>query len=311
MLESAPAPGQAGRVLPCAAPCTRTRIGRCLETAYRASEPDPQNVVPKRHDGARRGFKPGLPPPQVQRPAVRLATKKDRPADGAARHGLTRRRRCSPGVHPNHRAYPRGERALLSIRPSFAATGRGWRHPMSTCRRTAPGRRARWPEIQGHAASATAGRPAMAPSRSGAQGAHPASPEPHGVLPRAGGISSQRGRKIAERGCRKATRGAGNRPGGPWSLLGPSIGCGVGTRAPVAPLLTRCQRGWWRWRGVEPRDSQRTQPCDEQIRVTATGQRSYPDARAECGGRAGTPPGAPWQHGLPVSLCALARAQQH
>ena len=31
---------------------------------------------------------------------------------------------------------------------SFAATGRGWRHPTLTCRRPAPGRRARWLEIQ-------------------------------------------------------------------------------------------------------------------------------------------------------------------
>ena len=32
---------------------------------------------------------------------------------------------------------------------SFAATGRGWRHPSPTCRRPAPGRRARWLKIQG------------------------------------------------------------------------------------------------------------------------------------------------------------------
>jgi hypothetical protein len=31
---------------------------------------------------------------------------------------------------------------------SFAATGRGWRHPSFTCRRPTPGRGARWPEIQ-------------------------------------------------------------------------------------------------------------------------------------------------------------------
>jgi cyclopropane-fatty-acyl-phospholipid synthase len=37
-----------------------------------------------------------------------------------------------------------------TIGASFAATGRGWRHPTFTCRRPAPGRRAGWPEIQGH-----------------------------------------------------------------------------------------------------------------------------------------------------------------
>ena len=143
-----------------------------------------------------------------------------------------------------------------TIRPSFAATGRGWRHPMSTCRRTAPGRRARWPEIQGHAASATAGRPAMAPSRSGAQGARPCQPR----TPR--GSSQGRGDKLAAGPKNRRARvpkgnplGRETAPEGPGTLLGPSIGCGVGTRAPVAPSPTRCQRGWWCWRDAERRDS--------------------------------------------------------
>ena len=47
-------------------------------------------------------------------------------------------------------------------------------------------------------------------------------------------------RKIAERGCRKATPfGAGNRP---------THGCGVGTRAPVAPSRQIARRGYRRWR---------------------------------------------------------------
>jgi hypothetical protein len=37
---------------------------------------------------------------------------------------------------------------LFILRRSFAATGRGWRHPTFTCRRPAPGRRAGWLEIR-------------------------------------------------------------------------------------------------------------------------------------------------------------------
>src|SRR5262245_16670193 len=43
---------------------------------------------------------------------------------------------------------PSPARIVILVR-SFAATGRGWRHPTFTCRRPAPGRRARWLEIQG------------------------------------------------------------------------------------------------------------------------------------------------------------------
>ena len=44
---------------------------------------------------------------------------------------------------------PGAQKLPDTICASFAATGRGWRHPTFTCRRPAPGRRARWLEIQG------------------------------------------------------------------------------------------------------------------------------------------------------------------
>src|SRR5262245_46653248 len=61
-----------------------------------------------------------------------------------------------PGVKAARRAPGDGAVALISVccsvvilMPSFAATGRGWAHPTSTCRRPAPGRRARWLKLQG------------------------------------------------------------------------------------------------------------------------------------------------------------------
>jgi len=90
-----------------------------------------------------------------------------------------------------------------------------------TGRRPVPGRRARWPKIQGTAASATAGRPAMAPDASngvrreaGLKAPRLARPDAlKAVFPVQGGFeSSQRVRKIAERGRRKATRWGGQPP---------------------------------------------------------------------------------------------------
>src|SRR5262249_28642783 len=49
-----------------------------------------------------------------------------------------------------------------TIGASFVATGRGWRHPTFTCRRPAPGRRARWLEIQGPVPTGNGDAPAMA-----------------------------------------------------------------------------------------------------------------------------------------------------
>ena len=48
-----------------------------------------------------------------------------------------------------------------TIGASFAATGRGWRHPTFTGRRPAPGRRARWLEIQGPVSTGSGDAPAM------------------------------------------------------------------------------------------------------------------------------------------------------
>ena len=45
-------------------------------------------------------------------------------------------------------AIPGGARLADTIGASFAATGRGWAHPMSTCRWPASWKEGRWPEIQ-------------------------------------------------------------------------------------------------------------------------------------------------------------------
>src|SRR5262245_40300716 len=61
---------------------------------------------------------------------------------------------------------------------------------------------------RGTAASATAGLPAMAPTRSGAQGSSLPAQNPKGFFPGQGLDTKSRSgdRKIAERGRRKATR---------------------------------------------------------------------------------------------------------
>src|SRR5262245_15010617 len=80
------------------------------------------------------------------------------------------------------------------------------RHP--TGRRPAPGRRARWLEIQGD--RCVGYRRAASNGADEKRGSRllSASPEPQGVLPRAGLDTKSRSgdRKIAERGFRKATR---------------------------------------------------------------------------------------------------------
>ena len=116
-----------------------------------------------------------------------------------------------------------------TISASFAATGRGWRHPTFTCRRPAPGRKARWPKIQEARCDrfrrgvSNAAEPATAERHmagSGLHGVRPAGSDPYGRPQLAAGHKSPR------RGCRKATRCGGRKP---------SIGCGVGARVPVAP----------------------------------------------------------------------------
>ena len=110
-------------------------------------------------------------------------------------------------------------------RRSFAATGRGWRHPTFTCRWPAPGRRARWLEIQGPVPTGSGEAPAMVveprPAFSGSR--------PQRRLPAIGQSGGQAdGQRMArvtrrrQRGGRKATRCGGRKP---------SIGCGVGLRA--------------------------------------------------------------------------------
>src|SRR5262249_46566227 len=111
---------------------------------------------------------------------------------------------------------PRSPCARSIIRASFAATGRGWRHPSFTCKRPAPGRTARWPEIQ----EARCDRF----RRSGSNVAEPETAEEAHGLPRLrrltfNGPRHYGGPQLAaalkrrrRRGCREATRGAGDRP---------------------------------------------------------------------------------------------------
>ena len=127
---------------------------------------------------------------------------------------------------------PGGVRIFILWR-SFAATGRGWRHPTFTGRRPAPGRRARWLEIQGGRCVRYRRGPAMAPSRSGAQAPTLSAQISKEVFPGQGGFKDRSGdRKIAERGCRKATRWGRETAPEDRKIL---LGCGVGARAPVAP----------------------------------------------------------------------------
>jgi hypothetical protein len=170
--------------------------------------------------------------------------------------------------------------STATIRPSLAATGRGWAHPTSTGKRPAPGRRAGWPELQGHAASVTAGRPAMVPSRSGAQGDHlPAQRPQRGIFPGQGGMSSQRGRKIAERaGAERQPVGRETAPEGfglaPW----PSIGCGVGTRASRRTLAGAA--GGAGGAGPGRVLQGRTQSCGEQMAIHSSRNVSSRSPRA-------------------------------
>ena len=129
-----------------------------------------------------------------------------------------------------------GGAGVATIRPSFAATGRGWRHPTFTGRRPAPGRRARWLEVQGDRCVGYRRVPAMALDASdgvtreaGLKAPLPASPEPHGVLPRAGWF-----RKLAAVIEKSPGADAERRPR--WGrATAPLNGCGVGVRVPVAP----------------------------------------------------------------------------
>ena len=95
-----------------------------------------------------------------------------------------------------------------TISASFAATGRGWRHPTFTCRRPAPGRKARWPKIQEARCDrfrrgvSNAAEPATAERHmagSSLHGVRPAGSDPYGRPQLAAGHKSPR------RGCRKAT----------------------------------------------------------------------------------------------------------
>jgi hypothetical protein len=69
-------------------------------------------------------------------------------------------------------AIPGGAGLPDIIMVSFAATGRGWAHPMSTCRRPASGKEGRWPKIQEARCVGLWRAPAMAWDP-GAQGAKP------------------------------------------------------------------------------------------------------------------------------------------
>jgi len=111
---------------------------------------------------------------------------------------------------PPRDAIPGGARLPDRIGASFAATGRGWAHPTSTCRRPASWKEGRWPEIQEARCVGLWRAPAMAWD-----------PEAQGADPMTQARTSRpwarwqlaAGRKIAGRGCRKATPdGAGNRP---------------------------------------------------------------------------------------------------
>jgi hypothetical protein len=102
---------------------------------------------------------------------------------------------------------------VVTIRPSFAATGRGWRHPTFTCRRPAPWKARRWLKLQGdccagyrRAASNGADREA------GLKAPDPASPDPHGGLPRAGGLLTAVAQNRRARVPKGSPIGAGNRP---------------------------------------------------------------------------------------------------
>ena len=165
---------------------------------------------------------------------------------------------------------PGAARAAI-LWPSFAATGRGWAHPTSMCKRPAPGRRAGWLEIQGPAASATAGLPAMVPTEKRGSRRPLSQPRPpQSGLPRAGGISSQRWPKIAGRGHRKAARlGRETAPEGLRALHWLRSRCPRTRRTSLA----RCQRGWWRWRD----EFMTSRPASQQLEsAPAAGSQRFP-----------------------------------
>ena len=123
---------------------------------------------------------------------------------------------------------------------SFAATGRGWRHPTFTCKRPAPGRRARWPEIQ----EARCDRFGQSVSN----GAEPETAERHmaarpwGSDPRVHPYGRPQLaawlKKRRRRGCREATR---------WGGQPPLVGCRAAPAFPSHPRR-RSRRGHWRLR---------------------------------------------------------------
>ena len=123
---------------------------------------------------------------------------------------------------------------------SFAATGRGWRHPTFTCKRPAPGRRARWPEIQ----EARCDRFGQSVSN----GAEPETAErhmaarPRGSDPRVHPYGRPQLaawlKKRRRRGCREATR---------WGGQPPLVGCRAAPAFPSHPRR-RSRRGRWRLR---------------------------------------------------------------
>jgi hypothetical protein len=152
-------------------------------------------------------------------------------------------------------------------------TGRGWRHPVFTGKRPAPGRRARWLKLQGDRCVRYRRVPAMASPRSGAQAPTLPRPELQG--------SSSRSRvdkpaavieKSPSAGGRKAARGAGNRPEGgsqdpPWLRSRPPRPVTSSRRSPARLSALR-------GRGRPPARAVATQgeASEEQMRCTATGK---------------------------------------
>jgi hypothetical protein len=96
--------------------------------------------------------------------------------------------------------------------------------------------------------------PSVAQGRCGGDGVRPLASALEAELRRLREGSDRRPERTAKERHgttrRRRRAGAERQPVGrepPRRAYGPSIGCGVGIRAPVAPSLTRCQRGCWRW----------------------------------------------------------------
>jgi hypothetical protein len=160
---------------------------------------------------------------------------------------------------------------------SSAATGRGWRHPTFTGRRPAPGRRARWLEIQASRCDrflASRQQWRRAGDRRKAHGHPRLRCLTFGSTP-CGSRRAQRDANRRRRGCRKATLWAGNRP---------HYGCRVGIRVPVAPRR-HCRRGWRRRsQALRPARSFKN-PSDAPFRCTPDGRRAPADNARRCGHR--------------------------